>query len=245
LSPFLNPSLPGRDAWKHGAIPVIGLIGGIGAGKSQVASLLRERGAVVIDADAVGHEILNLPEVRRRVIRRFGPEIAGDDGNGPIDRRALGSRVFADPAALADLETILHPRMRAQFEAIIGREARAGGASAIVLDAAILLEAGWDDLCDLVVYVDAAFPVRLGRVSQARGWTAETLLSREAAQRSRDEKIRRADIVLTNDQSLTELEQAVARFSRSLRLTVPRESERPLSGSPSDGQPLPFSVGSS
>src|SRR5689334_10808172 len=94
-SPAGTRSDPAQGRWKHGAIPVIGLIGGIGAGKSRVADLLEARGAVVIDADAVGHEALQVPEVIDRLVGRFGPSIlrpAADpsDRRRAIDRRALG-----------------------------------------------------------------------------------------------------------------------------------------------------------
>ena len=126
---FSLTSLPVR--WKHGAVPVIGLTGAIGGGKSQVAALLGKRGAVVIDADRVGHEVLEHPEVRRQVIERFGALVVahGPDATaslGAIDRRALGSIVFASRPALDDLEAIVHPPMRQQFEAIIDHESVRG-----------------------------------------------------------------------------------------------------------------------
>ncbi len=214
---FSLASLPGR--WKSRAVPVIGLTGAIGGGKSQVASLLGRKGAVVIDADRVGHEVLDCPEVRRQVIERFGAGVVehGPDAaaaQGSINRRALGSIVFAARPALEDLEAIVHPRMRRQFEAIIDRESLRGRAPMVVLDAAVLLEAGWDNLCDLLVFVDASQPVRLQRVARSRGWTAEVLQAREAAQWPREQKLSRADIVIQNDSSLEILDQNVDRLCR-------------------------------
>ncbi len=205
--------------WKNGAVPVIGLTGAIGGGKSQVAALLGKRGAVVIDADRVGHEVLDRPEVRRQVIERFGAGVVehGPDAGarpGSINRQALGSIVFAARPALVDLEAIVHPPMRQQFAAIIDREKVRGCTPMIVLDAAVLLEAGWDDLCDLLVFVDASQPVRLQRVSRARGWTAAVLQAREAAQWPREQKLSRADIVIHNDSTPELLDQNVARLCR-------------------------------
>ncbi len=216
---FSLASLPGR--WKHGAVPVIGLTGSIGGGKSQVAALLGKRGAVVIDADRVGHEVLEHPEVRRQVIERFGALVAEHEPDaaatpGPINRRALGSIVFAARPALDDLEAIVHPRMRRQFEAIIDRESVRGHVPMVVLDAAVLLEAGWDDLCDLSVFVDAPQPARLERVARSRGWTAEVLQAREAAQWPREHKLSRADIVIHNDSGFEILDQNVDRLFRLL-----------------------------
>jgi len=214
---FSLASLPCR--WKNGVVPVIGLTGAIGGGKSQVAALLGKRGAVVIDADRVGHEVLDRPEVRRQVIERFGAGVVehGPDAAataGSINRRALGSIVFAARPALDDLEAIVHPPMRQQFEAIIDRESVRGCAPMVVLDAAVLLEAGWDNLCDLLVYVDASEPVRLQRVSRTRGWTAGVLQAREFAQWPHEQKLTRADSVIQNDSSFEILDQNVDRLFR-------------------------------
>jgi len=220
-SPAGPRSQPAQGRWKHGAIPVIGLIGGIGAGKSRVADLLKARGAVVIDADAVGHEVLQDPEVIDRLVGRFGisilrPAAEPPDRRRAVDRRELGAIVFADSAALRDLENVVHPRMYRTFERIIESEVSRGAAPLIVLDAAILLETGWDRVCDLVVFVDAPAAVRLDRVARGRGWTAETLKAREATQWPVDTKRERADVVLRNDSGLESLEAEVDGLFRSL-----------------------------
>jgi len=214
---FSLTTLPGR--WKHGAVPVIGLTGAIGGGKSLVAALLGKRGAVVIDADRVGHEVLEHPEVRGQVIERFGAGVVERQTgtaaiSGPINRQALGSIVFASRPALDDLEAIVHPPMRQQFEAILDRESVRGRAPMVVLDAAVLLEAGWDSLCDLVVFVDASQPNRLQRVARGRGWTAEVMQVREAAQWPREHKLGRADLVIHNDSSLEILDENLDRLFR-------------------------------
>ena len=175
----------------------------------------------MIDADIVGHEVLERSDAHRQVIDRFGAAVVGKPTDaaatsGSIDRRALGSIVFASRQALDDLEAIVHPPMRQQFEAIIDRERARPQAPALVLDAAILLEAGWDSLCDLVVFVAAAQPVRLARVARDRGWTAESLQAREAAQWPLQRKLERADIVIHNDSSLESLEQSVDHLFRLL-----------------------------
>lgn len=200
------PAPSGR--YKHGAIPVAGLTGGIGSGKSRVAATLRALGAVVIDADAVGHEVLEQPEVRRQVVERFGPDVV-HSVDGSIDRRALGSVVFADTSSLRDLEAILHPVMRRRFEEIIAREIINGTALLVVLDAAILLEAGWDSLCDLILFVDASRPVRLDRVARSRGWTAGVLRAREAAQWSCEQKRAHAHVRFRNESTLEDLDRSV------------------------------------
>jgi dephospho-CoA kinase len=194
---------------------VIGLVGGIGAGKSRVADEMARRGAFVLDADAVGHALLDQPPAREEVLKRFGPEVldATEAGDGArIDRKALGALVFADRHALRDLERILHPRMRRTFERAIARTERRGEAKAFVLDAAVLFEAGWDDLCDTVVFVDAPREQRLARLTTARGWSHEFLAAREQAQLPLAEKQRRASAVIANHSSPDHLAAEVERL---------------------------------
>jgi dephospho-CoA kinase len=199
---------------------VIGLVGEIGAGKSQVAALLAARGALVLDADAIGHTLLTQRPVREPVVARFGPgilqtpETAGAEPM--IDRRLLGKIVFSDPAARRDLEAIVHPRMRRTFEKAIARAERLKRVPAVVLDAAILFEVGWDNLCDKVLFVQAPRDLRLSRVAAQRGWTEETLRAREDSQWPAERKRGRADAVVTNDSDLTHLAGEVDRLWPSL-----------------------------
>jgi dephospho-CoA kinase len=209
--------------YRSGDSPVVGLIGGIGGGKSQVAAMLKKRGAVVIDADAVGHELLRDPLVLSAIVERFGPGVLAAAGDATelspaINRKALGEIVFADPGARRDLEAILHPRMRDQFHAIIARElgAKEGQGRLVVLDAAILLEAGWDDLCDLIVFVDAERDERLRRVREERGWSREVFEAREHAQWPIELKRRRADLLINNNSGVEALRQAAERIDAKL-----------------------------
>jgi dephospho-CoA kinase len=193
---------------------VIGLTGTIGGGKTQVASMLKSKGALVIDADRAGHEALELPEVCGAIIEHFGPDVVaqkpqGASMSGHIDRKALAKIVFAVRPELNWLETVLHPRMRRTFQEIISHAQVLGRASAVVLDAAILFEAGWDDLCDLVIFVDAPLEVRANRVALDRGWTERELRDRESAQWPSERKRDRADIVIHNDSSLEVLRESV------------------------------------
>jgi dephospho-CoA kinase len=214
---------------KHGNLAVIGLIGGIGSGKSSVAALFEEARAIVIDADLVGHELLNDPRVCSQIVDRFGTGVLSGGSVGLqlpciIDRKALGMIVFADPMARRDLETILHPRMRASFEAVIEQESKSTKTekSMVVLDAAILLEAGWDDLCDLIVFVDAPRDERMRRVQAQRGWSRDVFEARERAQWPCDKKRRRADLVITNDAGVDGLKERVQRIlARLAELSYP------------------------
>ncbi|WP_337176501.1 dephospho-CoA kinase [Paludisphaera sp.] len=208
-----HPVAPASRA-DRGPIPVVGVIGGIGGGKSSAAAALAARGAVVIDADAVGHETLRRPEVARRVAERFGPAVVAADGS--IDRRALGRVVFADASARRDLESIVHPPMFEEFGRRIAEARALGEAPLIVLDAAILLEAGWDRACDAVVFVDAPREIRLDRVRRGRGWSDEDLSRREAAQWPLDRKKAGAGHVLVNDGDAARLESEIDRLMPKL-----------------------------
>jgi dephospho-CoA kinase len=206
-----------------GSIPVIGLTGGVGGGKSAAAALLAGRGAVVIDADKVGHEVLDRPEVRDRLTARFGSGIVVDGSR--IDRRALGRLVFADRSARADLEAIVHPLMGEEFNRTIAATRANRSAPAVVLDAAILIETGWDRACDLVVFVDSPRADRLARVERTRGWTPADFEAREAAQQSCASKRSRADYVLPNVGDLDALRVEVDRFCDWLGARARHESE--------------------
>ncbi|WP_422930731.1 dephospho-CoA kinase [Singulisphaera sp. PoT] len=196
--------------WKHGEIPVIGVIGGIGSGKSLVSKFFAEQGAFVLDADAVGHALLNQRPVREDVISRFGQKIlaVGDESQEEpvIDRGALGAIVFNNPNALKDLESLVHPRMLRTFEKAIARVVRQGRSPAIVLDAAILLEVGWESLCDKVIFVDSPREQRLARVNAQRGWTPEVMAAREAAQWPVEKKKAKADAVVNNSDGIETLQ---------------------------------------
>jgi len=205
---------------------VIGVVGEIGGGKSQVSAYFAKWGAKVIDADAVGHALLTQRPVRELVLDRFGPSILApatstdtdveEEAEPVIDRRALGTLVFSEPALLADLETILHPRMRTTFEKAIAKAERQGRYKAVVLDAAVLFEAEWDSLCDIVVYVDAPRESRLERLIRTRGWTEAVLEARERAQASPDFKRSQANTILSNTGDLEQLEKEAGRLWQKL-----------------------------
>jgi dephospho-CoA kinase len=191
-------------------IRVVGIVGGIGSGKSHIAKKLADRGATVIDADAVGHALLDQGPVQDTLVRKFGSDILGppdEDGVRRVDRSTLGAIVFKDEALRKVLEEALHPRMRATFERVISRLSRQLSpkpgalrlpAPVVVLDAAVLYEAGWNELCDLVVFVDAPKKDRIKRVVAVRAWSQEELDRREAAQWPLELKKNQADVVLKN-----------------------------------------------
>lgn len=179
--------------------PVLGLIGGIGAGKSTVAEILAQAGCVHSNSDEATREVLGDKEVRTTLQQWWGQGIFSAQGS--LDRAAVGRIVFNDPAERARLEGLLHPRI----EAIrIATFAAADSPRAYVIDAPLLLEVGLDAECDAVILVDAPRKMRLKRVKD-RGWDDSELETREEAQLPLDRKHDRADHVLCNDGSLATL----------------------------------------
>jgi dephospho-CoA kinase len=164
-----------------------------------------EPGVVLINGDEVGHEVLTLKAVQDAIRLRFGDGVF--DANGQIDRRSLGQRVFgpSDEMQIArrDLERIVHPRIRETFEE---RIAKAGLARkrAVLLDAAVLFEAGWNDLCHAIVFIEVPRIERLTRLRVGRGWDDREVERREASQVPLETKRNRSQFVIENAQSIDE-----------------------------------------
>lgn len=190
--------------------PVIGLVGGVGAGKSTVAAELAKLGCMVIDGDAIGHEVLGRKDVIDRVVELWGRQVlvSTPEGARRVDRSALGQLVFADPQELARLNSLTHPLVRAEIQ----RQIQAGqgdpSAPAIVLDAAVLLEAGWDQLCTHLVSVRAPAQQRQLRVASERGWDERAWRQREKMQIPLDTKIGRCYYSVDNSSSVSHLCEA-------------------------------------
>lgn len=186
---------------------VIGLTGNIGVGKSTVMALLAELGAAGIDADQVAHEVMAPGQpAYDPIVARFGPPIA--PGGGPIDRARLGQIVFSDPAALADLEAIVHP---AVFQVIQRRVAEAD-TPVVVIEAIKLLEAGLSrQLCQQVWVVTAPRERQIQRLMASRGLSEAEAILRIDAQPPQAAKLAQADVVIDNDGSLAEVRAQVER----------------------------------
>ena len=186
---------------------VIGLTGGIGSGKSTVSRFLQELGAVIIDADKVGHEAYQPnTDTWRELVAAFGGQILAPDGE--IDRKKLGEIVFGRPEELERLNRIVHPRMYEMMKARI-EEYRRQGVGVVVLEAAILLEAGWDRLVDEVWVTVAPESVVVQRTKERTGLSEEQIRARIHAQLSNEERTKRADVVITNDGTMEELKAKV------------------------------------
>jgi len=178
------------------SVPIVGIIGGIGSGKSLVAAEFARLGGRLIAADQLGHEALRQGDVKRQVLERWGREVF--DEKGEVQRRRLGQKVFADPKELRALEAIVFPWIGERIHAEIAAARQDAAVKLIVLDAAVMVEAGWDKNCDRVVFVDAPAEVRLKRLVEKRGWNEKEAREREKAQLPLDVKKQRADTVIDN-----------------------------------------------
>jgi dephospho-CoA kinase len=188
-------------------VPVIGLVGGVGAGKSTVAHCLERLGCAVIDADRIGHHLLEEIEVRDQIVQQWGRDVL--DEQGRVDRKALGSIVFSDSQELARLNRIMHPRIAERIASQIALHQRGGLCRAVVLDAAVLFEAGWDRFCDEILFVDAPQDVRMKRVMENRGWDEVAFRARENSQISVDTKADACSYRIHNSTAMPHLEKRV------------------------------------
>ncbi|GGO27224.1 dephospho-CoA kinase [Deinococcus humi] len=178
----------------------LGLTGSIGAGKSTVAALLRARGLTVLDADAQARLATEEPETLAHIETAF----PGTVRNGVLDRPALSAVAFADPAQLAELNAIVHPRVRARMT-VLELQAVAEGAQWVVQDIPLLFEGGLEAGMDAVLVVDAPLEQRVARVMERSGFSREEVLARDARQAPAAEKREKADFVIENGGTLAEL----------------------------------------
>jgi dephospho-CoA kinase len=189
----------------------IGLTGGIGSGKSTVAARFAELGAIIVDADALAREVVAPGTVGlQRVVDRFGRLVL--TSTGELDRPKLGSIVFSDADALADLNAIVHPLVAERTADLI---AQAGDDDSVVYDVPLLVENQLQDGFDAVVVVEAPLPIRLARLAE-RGLPEEQARARIAAQATDEQRRAVADIVLDNSTTLAELKTRIDAAYRQL-----------------------------
>jgi dephospho-CoA kinase len=204
-----------REHKEKGPIRRIGLTGGVGSGKSTVASMLSESGIPVIDTDAVAHELLSYPggETVIEITARFGNEAVAEDGT--IDRPGMAARVFADDALRSALEAILHPAIGRVVEERI--EKLSLTADTVVIEVPLLFEAGWDRFVDAVVVVDCSPEQQVARFVERTGATEVEARRRMSSQMTRAARNHRADFILNNGGSLSDLKEAVELLLPKLR----------------------------
>jgi len=192
---------------------LVGLTGGIGSGKSTVARMLEERGAVVFDADLLAREAVEPGTPgHTAVIERFGADVLAPGGE--LDREALASIVFADPSARRDLEQIVHPEVRRLFAE--GSEAYRDTDRIVVFSAPLLVESGMHTAFEILVVVSATVPMQIERLMRQRGMSEAAIRARIDAQAPLEDKAAVADFLVDNEGTLAELESQVERLWHDL-----------------------------
>ena len=187
--------------------PVIGIIGGIASGKSAVAAEFGRLGCAVVDADVIARQALETPAIREAVVGRFGPGVVA--GAGQIDRRALAEIVFGDAAKLEALNAIVHPFVLRRAEELIARHRRDPAVKAVVLDMPLLVEVGWADRCDRIVFVRCDRARRVERAGRGRSMDERNVEIRENFQISLDTKAALADNTIDNNSDFSALVRQV------------------------------------
>jgi dephospho-CoA kinase len=195
---------------------VIGLTGGIASGKSTASDVLRELGAIVIDADRVGHRSYDpgTPGFQK-VVNAFGHDIVGTDGY--IDRRVLGGKVFGAPGEMERLNAIVWPEIRRLIQEEIAHIREREPETIIVLEAAVLIEAGWQDLCDEVWVVNTTMKAALERLRVRNGLNEEAAMARIQSQMSARERSEHADVKIDNSGSEEQLRSRIERAWKQLQ----------------------------
>lgn len=186
---------------------IIGLTGGIASGKTTVSKILKTKGFLIYDADEIAREISKEEEVKKELISYFGEQILDKASN--IDRKKLKDIVFKDKEKLEELNRIIHPRVYVFFKSI--RE-RNDYKKTIVFDVPLLFESGIDKLCDKILLVLADRELKIKRIIKRDGISKELAEKIIGSQMSDDEKIKKADIIIENNDSIEDLKEQVERF---------------------------------
>ncbi len=198
---------------KGGFPVVIGLLGGIGSGKSTAAGCFERLGCAVLDADAIAHQVLEEREILQQIVVRFGPDVLGEDGR--IDRTKLADAVFDSKENVEALNHIVHPSVLARCEAMLCRYRRQG--RSVVVDMPLLAEVGWEKHCDVLVFVDCPEAIRIQRILQKRPMDAREQKKREKFQISLDKKKRMAQYIVQNNSEESELAKQVEKVFSAIR----------------------------
>ena len=176
---------------------IIGILGGIGSGKTSVATEFGKLGCKVISADKIVHDLLENEEISGKITARFGPAISNQSAG--IDRAKLAQVVFSDPEKLTALNEMIHPLVLARTEQIIEKFSQGPDIPAIVLDMPLLVEVGWEKRCDKLIFVDCKEDIRLARTKKNASFDENQLKIRENFQISLDKKAVLADNTIDNN----------------------------------------------
>lgn len=194
----------------EGCKPIIGIVGGIGAGKTTVASEFCRLGCGVISADGLNHEILEREEIIEHIKEIWGLGVL--KVNGSVDRRALGEIVFGDAEEMGKLTDLVHPFIAKRQAELVSQYQEDTGVRAIVLDVPLLFEVGHDRLCDVVVFVESDWDIRSKRTAERLGWEKKQQKKAENLQLALDKKAKMSDYTICNNSGLSELAFQVDRL---------------------------------
>lgn len=190
--------------------PIVGIVGGIGSGKSTVAAEFAKLGCAVIDADALVHGFLEESSVQEGIAKALGISLAGK--STPSKRQKIARLVFGNPDNLAKLNSILHPRVLEKTEELIGKYSQMEGIPAIILDMPLLIEVGWASNCDRIIFVDCPPDLRYQRIRKKGRQSIEDIKMRENFQISLDKKRIQADTTISNNSDYTTLVRQVIKI---------------------------------
>ena len=194
--------------------PIIGILGGIGSGKSTVARLFGAHGCKVIDADVLAHEVLAKPEMITKVVERFSPEVLNDSGQ--INRRALAGQVFDSPEAIKFLNDLIHPGVLKKCRNLINQYQNDETVTGIVLDMPLLVEVGWEKKCDFLVFVGCQEEKKIERALKNGKMNIKQLKKREKFQISLDKKRQIAHYSVYNNSDESDIAEQIAQIFSSI-----------------------------
>jgi dephospho-CoA kinase len=200
--------------------PIIGIVGGIGSGKSLVAKIFGQLGCLVIDSDAQVTDAYRDPNVLTQLRQWWGDEVFLPDGS--VNRKAIGRIVFTDSSQRQNLESLIHPMVSMARNRLMHESANNPQVLAYVWDTPLLVETGLDSECDTIVYVEASHSMRLARVAKTRGWHQAELDRRENLQFPLDKKKKISDYVIDNT---ADADNVRGQVSRLLPLITATRSE--------------------
>ena len=192
---------------KAGKKPIIGILGGVGSGKSTVAAEFAKLGCTVIDADKIAHDLLEKKSAKEKIVGFFGETIL--DSAGKIDHRKLADVVFADADKLSSLNEIIHPLVLRRAEELIRQYNRQNEVKAIVLDMPLLVEVSWARRCDKLIFVDCKRQLRVDRAKKMGVFEENQLKIRENFQISLDNKAKLTDNIIDNNSDFSALARQV------------------------------------
>lgn len=205
---------------------IVGLTGGIASGKSAIAAIFQEKGAFIIDADKVAHEVIGPNEdAWKEIVKHFGKDILNPDG--VIDREKLAAKVFDNEEALEKLNSIVHPRVVERFaKTVSDLKKKKNPPEAVVFDVPLLIEAGMHKMVDTVVVVYVSSEKQKERLQKRNGFTLEEAEKRLAAQMSPEEKKTYADYIINNEKSLSETRKQVDEFWSVIPLIANKKTKK-------------------